>query len=65
VQWCSFGNSNAFWGSNCSWTALCSNMGMSLIQLGQGAGTEEVFLVYGVLAVGGWSSSDGSNHIMS
>jgi hypothetical protein len=26
-------------------------MGMSLIQLGQGAGTEEVFLVYGVLAV--------------
>ncbi len=51
VQWCSFGNSNVFWGTDCSWTGLCSNMGTNLIKLRQGVGTEEAFLLYGVLAV--------------
>ena len=37
----------------------------NIIQLGRCAGTEEVFLVHGVLAVGEWSSSDGSNNILS
>jgi hypothetical protein len=40
-------------------------MGMNIIQLGRGTGTEEVFLVHGVLAVGEWSSSDGSNNMVS
>jgi hypothetical protein len=44
---------------------LCSDMGENFIQLWWCTGVEELFLVYGVLVVGEWLPSDGTDYILS